>query len=84
MVAAAVRYANGALGVIDAPPPRIRDRPSASTSWARRAGQSLAGTSLIVQWQDGRGEELVPDGSAGGTGANTMAFPHDYHRSVLA
>ena len=35
-----------------------------------------------MQWQDGRREELVPDGSAGGTGADPMAFPHDYHRSV--
>ncbi|NJO33804.1 MAG: gfo/Idh/MocA family oxidoreductase, partial [Rhodospirillales bacterium] len=38
--------------------------------------------SLVVQWQDGTREEHVADGSAGGTGADPMAFPHDYHRSV--
>ncbi|MGB8624472.1 MAG: Gfo/Idh/MocA family oxidoreductase, partial [Paracoccaceae bacterium] len=25
-----------------------------------------------------------PDSSAGGTGADPMAFPHDYHRAVMA
>ena len=37
-----------------------------------------------MQYQDGRREHIAPDDSAGGTGADPMAFPHDYHRSVMA
>jgi predicted dehydrogenase len=43
---------------------------------------TLASTALEVRWTDGRRESLEPDGSSGGTGADPMAFPHDYHRSV--
>ena len=27
---------------------------------------------------------MEADGSAGGTGADPMAYPHDYHRAVMA
>jgi predicted dehydrogenase len=43
----------------------------------------LAGTELKVQFHDGKTLEMAPDRSAGGTGADPMAFPHDYHRAVL-
>jgi len=82
MVAAAVRYANGALGVIDATTTAYPGSAERIDIVGVKGAASLAGTSLLVQWQDGRREELVPDGSAGGTGADPMAFPHDYHRSV--
>jgi predicted dehydrogenase len=82
MVAAAVRYANGALGVIDATTTAYPGSAERIDIVGEQGSASLAGTSLIVQWQDGRREELVPDGSAGGTGADPMAFPHDYHCSV--
>jgi predicted dehydrogenase len=82
MVAAAVRFSNGALGVIDATTTAYPGSAERIDIVGEKGSASLAGTSLIVQWQDGRREELVPDGSAGGTGADPMAFPHDYHRSV--
>ena len=82
MVAAAVRFANDALGVIDATTTAYPGSAERIDIVGEKGSASLAGTSLSVQWQDGRGEELVPDGSAGGTGADPMAFPHDYHRSV--
>ena len=84
MVAAAVRFANGALGVIDAPtaaypgfPDRIKIAPD-------RGSAPLCGTALLVQFQDGRREAMEPDCSPGGTGADPMAFPHDWHRGVWA
>src|SRR4029453_18055784 len=43
---------------------------------------ALAGTALGVAYQDGRREELAADASSGGTGADPMAFPHDYHLGV--
>ena len=33
---------------------------------------------------DGTHEAIEPDRSAGGTGADPMAFPHQYHRAVMA
>ena len=42
----------------------------------------LSGTALELRFDDGRREALAADGSGGGTGADPMAFPHDYHRSV--
>jgi len=37
-----------------------------------------------MRWHDGRHETIEDDGSSGGAGADPMAFPHDYHRSVWA
>jgi predicted dehydrogenase len=54
----------------------------ASALTGTRGTATLAGTALEVRWHDGRTESLAPDGSGGGTGADPMAFPHDYHRSV--
>jgi len=36
-----------------------------------------------VLHHDGRVTEVASDSSAGGTGADPMAFPHDYHRALL-
>jgi predicted dehydrogenase len=79
---AAVRYANGAIGVIDATTTAYPGFAERIDLVGEKGTASLAGTSLAVQWQDGTREEHVADGSAGGTGADPMAFPHDYHRSV--
>jgi UDP-N-acetyl-2-amino-2-deoxyglucuronate dehydrogenase len=81
-VAAAVRYASGAIGVIDATTAAYPGSAERIDLVGEKGTASLAGTSLIVQWQDGTREEHVADGSAGGTGADPMAFPHDYHLSV--
>jgi predicted dehydrogenase len=81
-VAAAVRYANGAIGVIDATTAAYPGSAERIDLVGEKGTASLAGTSLIVQWQDGTREAHDADGSAGGTGADPMAFPHDYHRSV--
>ncbi len=84
MVAAGVRFASGAVGVIEATTAAYPGFPERIEIAGMRGSASLAGTSLVVQLQDGTREELVPDGSAGGTGADPMAFPHDYHRAVWA
>ncbi|MEZ5852844.1 MAG: Gfo/Idh/MocA family oxidoreductase [Hyphomicrobiaceae bacterium] len=84
MVAAAVRFANGAIGVIEATTavyPGFAERIDIAGT---RGSACLAGTSLAVTLMDGTREDMVPDGSAGGTGADPMAFPHDYHRAVWA
>lgn len=84
IVCAAARFANGALGTIDATTaayPGFAER--IELIW-RDATASLAGTALDVFHHDGRRTCIAADQSAGGTGADPMAFPHDYHRSVMA
>ena len=84
MVAAAVRFANGAIGTIDATTAAYPGFPERIEMIFRHGTASLAGTSLAIAWADGRRETIEPDNSAGGTGADPMAFPHDHHRAVMA
>ena len=82
LVCAAVRFRNGAVGVIDATTAAYPGAPERIELIGTRGTASLAGTALEVSWHDGRREEIAPDASAGGTGADPMAFPHDYHLGV--
>lgn len=83
-VCAAVRFANGACGTIDATTACYPGFAERIELICRDATASLAGSALDVYFHDGRRTNLVPDASAGGTGADPMAFPHDYHRAVMA
>jgi predicted dehydrogenase len=84
MVCSAVRFANGAIGTIDATTAAFPGFPERIELICRKATAVLAGTSLEIAWHDGRRTSIAPDQSAGGTGADPMAFPHDYHRAVMA
>lgn len=84
MVVAAARFANGAHGVIDATTAAYPGAAERIDIAGTKGSASLAGTSLVVQLMDGTREEMGADGTAGGTGADPMAFPHDYHRAVWA
>jgi UDP-N-acetyl-2-amino-2-deoxyglucuronate dehydrogenase len=82
LVCAAVRFASGAVGVIDATTAAYPGGPERIELIGTLGTASLAGTALCVKYQDGRSEELAADASAGGTGADPMAFPHHYHLGV--
>lgn len=82
LVSAAVRFASGAVGVIDATTAAYPGAPERIELIGTNGTASLAGTALLVQYHDGRREEMQPDPSSGGTGADPMAFPHDYHLGV--
>lgn len=84
MVCAAVRYANGALGTIDATTAAYPGFPERIEIIGTKATASLAGTELKVARHDGTVVSVKADDSGGGTGADPMDFPHDYHRSVVA
>ena len=84
LVCAAVRYQNGALGTIDATTAAYPGNPERIELIGTRGTASLVGTSLAVRLHDGTAIDMAPDASAGGTGADPMAFPHDYHRAVMA
>jgi UDP-N-acetyl-2-amino-2-deoxyglucuronate dehydrogenase len=82
LVCAAVRWKSGALGVIEATTSAYPGAPERIELIGAQGTATLASTALEVRWSDGRRESLEPDGSSGGTGADPMAFPHDYHRGV--
>jgi UDP-N-acetyl-2-amino-2-deoxyglucuronate dehydrogenase len=82
LVCAAVRFENGALGTIEATTAAFPGFPERIEIIGQMGTASLTGTALKVLLQDGRTIEIEPDQSAGGTGADPMAFPHDYHRSL--
>jgi len=84
LVAAAVRYANGALGTIDATTAAYPGFPERIEIIGERATASLAGSDLVVAHHDGRVAELKSEYGAGGTGADPMAFPNDWHRAAIA
>ena len=84
LVAGAVRFANGALGSIDATTASYPGFPERIELICEKGTAVLAGTSLDVFWHDGRREHVAPDSSPGGTGADPMAFPNDWHRALIA
>ena len=84
MVAAAVSYASGALGTIDATTAAYPGFAERIEIIGETATASLVGSDLTVAHHDGRVTEMKTEYGAGGTGADPMAFPHDWHRSVHA
>lgn len=84
MVCAAARFENGAFGTIDATTAAYPGFPEEIVITCEKGTVCLRGSELLVQGHDGRREHIEPDHSAGGTGADPMAFPHDYHRAVMA
>jgi len=82
LVCAAVRFASGAVGVIDATTAAFPGGPERIELIGTKGAASLIGTALDVQYLNGRREQLAADASPGGTGADPMAFPHDYHLGV--
>ncbi len=83
MVAAAVRYANGALGTIDATTAAYPGYPERIELIGENGTAVLAGTSLLVQFHDGTTISEDPPAAGDGTGADPMAFPHDWHRALI-
>jgi predicted dehydrogenase len=82
LVCAAVRFENGAFGTVEATTAAFPGFAERIEIIGERGTASLVGTALEMRLQDGRTVEIAPDRSAGGTGADPMAFPHDYHRSL--
>jgi predicted dehydrogenase len=82
LVCAAARFASGAVGVIDATTSAFPGGPECIELIGTMGTASLAGTALTMELHDGTRERMEPDATAGGTGADPMAFPHDYHLGV--
>jgi UDP-N-acetyl-2-amino-2-deoxyglucuronate dehydrogenase len=84
LAAAAVRFKSGALGVVHATTTAYPGFPERIELIGTRGTALLEGTSLKLQLHDGPAMHFSTDAGGGGTGADPMAFPHDWHRSLLA
>jgi UDP-N-acetyl-2-amino-2-deoxyglucuronate dehydrogenase len=84
MVVAAIKFENGALGTIDATTAAYPGFAERIEIIGEKATASLVGGDLTVSHHDGRVTELKTDLGTGGTGADPMAFPNDWHRSAIA
>ena len=82
--ASAVRYRSGAVGVIETTTAAYPGYPERIDIMGEKGCAAIAGTGLKVALSDGRTFELAADETGGGTGANPMDFPHDYHRALIA
>lgn len=84
LVAASVRFKNGALGVVHATTAAYPGFPERIELIGTEGTALLEGTSLKLSLQNKPAIQFSTDAGSGGTGADPMAFPHDWHRSVLA
>jgi UDP-N-acetyl-2-amino-2-deoxyglucuronate dehydrogenase len=78
-----VRFESGALGVVHATTTAYPGYPERIELIGTHGTALLEGTALRAQFADGTSVEVKTDSGAGGTGADPMAFPHDWHRSLL-
>jgi predicted dehydrogenase len=84
LVCAAIRWRSGALGTIEATTAAYPGFPERIEIVGEKGSAVVLGTELKVAWADGRTTEIGADSTPGGTGADPMAFPHDYHRDLIA
>jgi predicted dehydrogenase len=84
LVAAAVRFRNGAIGTVHATTAAYPGFPERIELIGARGTALLQGTSLQMEIQGEPAFSFSTEAGGGGTGADPMAFPHDWHRSVLA
>jgi predicted dehydrogenase len=84
LAVAAVRFKSGALGVVHATTTAYPGSPERIELIGANGTALLEGTSLKMNIQGKEPFEFATPAGGGGTGADPMAFPHDWHRGVLA
>jgi UDP-N-acetyl-2-amino-2-deoxyglucuronate dehydrogenase len=84
LVCAAVRWRSGALGVVHATTAAYPGFSERIELIGASGTAVLEGTELRMRFADGKSVDVKTEAGAGGTGADPMAFPHDWHRGVLA
>lgn len=82
LVAATVKFRSSAIGTVHATTTAYPGFPERIELIGTKGTALLEGPSLKVELADGKKVEVKAEG--GGTGADPMAFPHDWHRSLLA
>ena len=82
LVAAALHYANGAVGTVEATTAAYPGSGERIDFVGSKGTATISGYAFRLNRQDGTGEELIPNIAPGGTGADPMDFPHDLHLAV--
>jgi UDP-N-acetyl-2-amino-2-deoxyglucuronate dehydrogenase len=82
IVGAGLRFANGAIGTLDATTASYPGFPERIEIVGGKATAVLTGSALALFYQDGRREQ-VGDAQATGGGADPMAFSHEAHRAAI-
>lgn len=82
IAAAALRFANGAIGAVDATTVARPGFPERIEIAGTRGSAVLVAERLDLH-VDGRPPEVIDHGSAGGGGADPMAFHHGPHRAMI-
>jgi UDP-N-acetyl-2-amino-2-deoxyglucuronate dehydrogenase len=83
IVGAGLRFANGAIGTLDATTASYPGFPERIEIVGAKATAVLTGGALELFYQDGRREEIGGAEATGG-GADPMAFSHEAHRAAIA
>ena len=83
LAVAAVRFLSGALGAVHATTTAYPGFPERIELIGTEGTALLEGTSLQMKFHDGKSFETKTESGGGGTGADPMAFPHDWHRGLL-
>lgn len=82
-VCAGLRFANGAVGSLVASTASYPGRPESITLHFEQASLSLVSGNLQVDWRDGRSESFGEAATGTGSGANPMAFTHEWHQRII-
>ena len=83
IAAAALRFEGGAIGTLDATTTAFPGSPEHIEIICEHGAALLRGTDLSVKFHDGTEDGYVSELAAGGTGADPMAGPYEFHRAVL-
>jgi UDP-N-acetyl-2-amino-2-deoxyglucuronate dehydrogenase len=83
IVAAAIRYAYGAIGTVSATTSAFPGFPERVELIGDAGVAVLDGTALKVTFHSGEVLEAGDGAAGGGTGADPMAFPHAYHQALI-
>jgi UDP-N-acetyl-2-amino-2-deoxyglucuronate dehydrogenase len=83
LVCAALRFGRGALGIVHATTAAFPGFAERIELIGTQGTATLEGTALRARFTYGTSLELTSEAGGGGTGADPMAFPHDWHRGVL-
>jgi UDP-N-acetyl-2-amino-2-deoxyglucuronate dehydrogenase len=82
IVGAGLRFANGAIGTLDATTASYPGFPERIEIVGSKATAVLTGGALEIFYQDGRREQIAGSEATGG-GADPMAFSHTAHRALI-
>ena len=82
-VGAGLRFESGALGAFTATTAAYPGGGERLTILCEKATATLDAAQLTLSWQDGTVERIGEPAATGG-GADPMAFPHDWHRLLIA